>query len=449
MQNLLLSKEKPDFLFIQLIAVYFIISFLFLPSFYYTPDEHTYIYQSQLFLHGKLCEPGLEYSNGLVYNGSCYISKYAPLMSFILVPFVALGGISGTLILNVLLHFFGFIFFYKILSMLRVDKRISMIFLFMPFLNYYSHTVLSETSTVFFTMAAIYFYMNKKFFRSGIFFGLNILMRHTNFLIVLPVLIFTFFQGKKNFIKLLCPVGAFLVLLAGINHVFYGNFLTSGYSLSGELASFSLQELPYRLIIYLVLLNLVFPLLLFAQFFTKNNPIKKELLAISGLFLAFYSVWWFFRVLFRVEDLFFGIRFFAPVIAILLIPYALFLHETIKKFRVSKIIVTIIIIVLLLSNICVFYFMNERISNREMIYDKIHSQIPDKSIVFIDTDLGTNPESKFSPFARMFFTKSEGDIKLANIEDLNYYTSLTGYHRYTLKLWFEGTDLNVLIKKIN
>ncbi|MBX6361360.1 MAG: hypothetical protein IRZ03_14935 [Acidobacterium ailaaui] len=94
----------------------------------------------------------------------------------------------------------------------------------------YTRWLLTEISSTFFILAASNFYLQKKHFLSGIFYGISAIMRPTLFPIWITMFIFDFIQKKRLPIRLILGGALIIFTTSTYSYVKTGEFAIAGNS---------------------------------------------------------------------------------------------------------------------------------------------------------------------------------------------------------------------------
>ena len=226
----------------------------------------------------------------VVYHQNKFVSKYSPGYPIIAFPalliasffdqgspytnyFKAYNGHSiwdglALLLLNVILTIFSFLFIYNSLSIFKISQLAKLTASGIPFLISFYHTyaieelgfshpaeVFAISGVLFFTVKTIY--SERKNTGSlqlcalwSLFFGMAVLVRPTNGIILLPWLGFYIYglfhvSSKSKFLASLCLIGiigsALLAVYLYYNWSSYGDPLTNGYTALSS-SKFSLKK---------------------------------------------------------------------------------------------------------------------------------------------------------------------------------------------------------------
>jgi hypothetical protein len=407
-----LTLKNPFVISCIILIAIFILTF---PRFYTSTDEKEYIENAYLLTEGELVRQDSACYLGAYcgyFNGSGWVSKYNLGWSLILLPFVLVDWrLSFVLTFGIFLS--GFYIFKKILKFYKVNSNFLYLYAFFPAFVYYSRKPLTETLSNTLVLALyylIYIYKSKtnfqfylKYILIGLVSGLLVLERYSNIIIVL---IFLGSLLYKNFVSknakivfskerltkpILILLGSlpFLITFLAINKTFYGGFFSSGYDFSGEEFLIDKNIILKQFFYYILFLNLIYPLLLFSLIKTKLKG-KLEIIVITILFLMFYVGFPGYHFNSGILDLVFGVRFFIPILGLLLLSYCEYLNKVWNKVQVSKRfnqrIVNLsyfIVVVLLIGNAFLMSFIYEnRTAELKKESDGIYLNNPSGAIVY-------------------------------------------------------------------
>ncbi|MFH1545374.1 MAG: hypothetical protein ABIE23_04810 [archaeon] len=193
---------------------------------------------------------------------------------------------------------------------------------------FYSKTFWSEPYVSLFLVASVYCFLKKRFFASGLFLALNLLIKPVNLIFVVVFFIFGFLKrDRKQIINLFIGFLLALPFYFLINYFVFGdplfiskaNEAFGGDVFSGLIAAFFAVKFGFLL---------TFPLFLFViigfYFFFRKRPFE-SLLFFSLLFgyMLFWGQVWF--VVLGTGG--YSFRYFAPLIPLMIIPIGFFLQE--------------------------------------------------------------------------------------------------------------------------
>lgn len=322
---------------------------VFYPKFYTSTDEREYIQNAYYILEGDISIINSECFDGAYcgYLGNDgYVSKYNLGLSLILIPFVA---IDWRLSFVVPLIFFAISIFVfaKTIRYYKIPDQFIYLFAFFPIFIYYSKKPLSEIPSMALILVLYYVLyiwngnLSLKSLILGTTDGLLVLIRYSNAITVIIFSLSFIFHSfnlnsdlkkvLKQKIGLLISV-PFALLFFYINHKYYDGLISSGYSLSGEEFFIDKNIILKQLIYYLGFLNLLYPGMLFLGLKSKIKA-KLEVYLIFVGFLLFYAGFPGYHFKSGILDLIFGLRFFVPIIPLLMIPYFEILSERLKILK--------------------------------------------------------------------------------------------------------------------
>jgi len=209
-------------------------------------DDLSYLFQAKIFASGKLylSAPSLkEHFTGLcdiIQNGKWH-SKYFPGFPLILMLGVL---IKAPWIINPLFGSLSLVFIYLIgreLYSRRIAIYASLLGLFSPFLFFYNTSFLTETTSLFFILIFIFFFIRslnndkKRYpFLSGFGLGMSFIIRpYTVIFACLPFITYIFFKNKVKYFNKLAFVAVgvipFFLFLMQYNKVLTGNAFSQFY----------------------------------------------------------------------------------------------------------------------------------------------------------------------------------------------------------------------------
>lgn len=389
---------------IQILLISTFLFVIFFPRFYTSTDEREYIENAYLITENRLVKNDAVCHFDNVYcgyfNGAGYISKYNLGLSFLFIPFVLINW-QLTIVFTFAVYLIGVWIFSKLLKRHGLSQKFLYLYAFFPILVYYSRKPMGEifSNTI---VLAIYYLLFEKisentkyksllYVFSGALSGILVLIRYTNILIVLIFLVYLFYlQYKekinskliaKNFANILIGAAPFIIAFLWINKTLYGGFFTSGYSLSHEEFLVLPDLIPKQLIIYILLLNLIYPGMLVISLLSKIKH-RWMILFLITVFTIFYMGFPGYNFTSGILDFIFGLRFFVPIISLLLLIYFDGLNQVLsegkylKRFsKYFKYLFIIISTILILSAAAISYsYLNRTIelkNESDEIYKKI------------------------------------------------------------------------------
>lgn len=371
---------------------------VFFPQFYANVDEHNYYRSSWKLNQGisLLEEESTQALGGFANLSQQYVSKYNLGNSIWLAP-VSGFGIQTTMLISLLTYILLILTCAAILRELKISKHWLVLIILSPIFIYYSRTILSELpAALLFSLSYLsYLRLSKTRYQIllGISLGLLTLIRYNFAAWAILILLQIVFDNRSNLFtrgtasqlfKIALGALPFALLFIVINISLYGGITTSGYKFSGEEA-FDFNLLATRLPVYIVILNLIYPLQFFVAFFTKA-PLRLCLLVFSVFLLIFYSVAGGFLVQYQFTDFIVAIRFFVPVLPIIFILSAKYWQGFLVRYRLiklKKILLGFAAIVLASSTILVNYYHQQFLSERFIIQQKLHQISTFEPEVFI------------------------------------------------------------------
>lgn len=379
-RNLVVEIMKLQFnhLFIVILisSIFFLV---FYPKFYTTTDEKEYIENAFHLLQGDLLRSNKECFDGAycgVFNGTAYVSKYNLGLSFILLPFILISW-KLTFAAAFISYLIGIWIFYLILKKYKLSPWFVYLYAFFPSLVYYSVKPMTEvfSSTLILALYYILFLMNSsktaRLSITGILSGVLVLIRYSNGLVVAAFLIAYILTSIKHnhesvkkvavdLLEIFVSSVPFIIAFLIINKTLYGSFFRSGYFYSGEEGLFIADLAVKQFFIYIAYLNLIYPAMLFMAFISKIKERLAIILAFAFI-LLFYVGFPGYAFTSGILDLIFGIRFFLPIIGLLILLYADSLTFAYRKFFAKKIdkrifLVLIVVLITLAAGIRYTYF---------------------------------------------------------------------------------------------
>jgi len=371
---------------------------VFYPLIYAIHDEAAYMSQAYVMRTGTIFGDvaGINVVSSVETRGGHLVTKYAPGASFLLIPFTFFGW-KTIFLLPLILHLLGFFVFIKILRIYNISPYFSLFYLLYPASVLYSRTIMSDLpSAVFFTIALYFFLRGRKLhFLSGFFFGVLLLFRYSNVILLMPFFVYLvvdlFKKWQKNyFLKSsffrvsICFFPGFLVFLL-YNKFAFGGFLRTSYYIAGM---FSLHFFARNLLFYSLSLSLMFPLMLFSIFSHKRD--KFVLTSVVVLFALFYSLISSLAVApgrRLAETLVVGMRYLLPVIPIFILSYSVCL-ERIKEKRpiLGNLFFWFVVGMFFIFDVIMVYKHQGFLKQQEEYKNTIYNNTEEKSLVLTNYD---------------------------------------------------------------
>lgn len=381
------SKIKFAHLYVfTLISVAVILWVAFLPSFYANVDEHNYARSAWKLAHGEslLEKDPLQNLGGFANDDNQYVSKYNLGNSIWLAPFTTVN-FEFTFAAALITYLLIVLVCTVILKELELSFWWLALIIFFPPFIYFSRTLFSEMpAALMLTISYLAFLKRQNrwwLVVLGASLGMAVLIRYNLALWVLLITATIAWEDRKKYKKLLTNTGIialsalpFLLIFLITNHTLYGSFLSSGYRFSGE-ESLHIDQIITRLPWYLFILNVIYPLQFILTGFSKK-PLAKQVVAFNVITILFYSVAGGFLFEKQLTDTIVGIRFFIPVLPLVLIHYIVVLDSILPK-KLSQVSIFIGTPALILLAFAIHNshqdFINERREKYEMISPQVKS----------------------------------------------------------------------------
>jgi len=359
------------------ICILFTIFWIFL--FIYTDTQ----WAQDSHWHMKLATNSFE-GKGYTLDGVNPHGKYTPGLTILLFPFLYLGNVQvAGLFLLYILSILSIVLTYKIGSF--VNKEIGLIagalLAFHNLFLFNSTSIMTETPFMFFSLAAIYFFIQsykKEIFiiPSLVFAALSILIRYDGFFLLVPFLFLILFNKVSEIKRILFSWKGALAIISGIaiaapwfirNYRVFGSFFYSDYT--QEAAAVTIKEaigffgLFFKLGYLLPILAIVgLCILLFS---IKDKRINALILWFFA-YLLLHAFWWARPLRFYVEVLAL-ICFFAAVVIYFIATKIINNKEKQKYFM--------LLAVLVIASLQLFIFFSGNLNNESTI-DTINRYTP-------------------------------------------------------------------------
>ncbi len=383
-------SEKP---FVGFSMLAFAVLFLaFFPQIYGSIDEHTLLKNALLLRGGSIAEPNPEFAcRSNIYTSAGFVSAQFIGKSIFLIPFTFFG-LAGAMLSGLFIHLLNAAIFFLILRRLKIDARLSLLYLFFPVMLWEARTLYSELLVLTAFLAAFYFYIHSTKYSahlSGFFFGLAILVRYDAAAGFIAFALPLAFNERKKLVELcigFVPVAAAIFIF---NSFAYGSPLSTGYgsgaSIVGSLASISVPTL----LAYVLILALLFPLMLPSPLWFQKRQFLLQFALVSAAYLVLTSRFTnFFAFPLTLEStLVARLRYLVPLIGLLLIPYAELLQSAIEKIRIDKkTIFGAALLVMVAGGAYASYAHHNFTQSRYETYQQIEQNIPSGALIVGSSD---------------------------------------------------------------
>jgi len=454
------GKEKLIILFV----LGYVSAFLFFyPRFYVSTDEHEYLYNSYLLRKGSLIVEDKTLTPFGLFNGQGYISSYYIGKSIFLVPFTFLGW-RAVFLSGLVIHLLNGFIFYKILKRLDLDGKNVLLYLFYPAFFWNSRTLGNELLVLTCVLGAFYFYLSEKakdHIFSGLMFGLACVVRYETLLLFLCFAIVSLLKKKKKVGYMLIGFAPIALLILLFNNTYYGGFFGTGYGIEKAVSSGGGGKNPLRvinyfleggsglffgnLLTYLIMLSIVYPAMLFSPFSYDKNG-RLEIFAAMFVYLLFYShISGVSRYpILSPVTLTAHLRYFIPVLGLLLIPYAQFYPMMLERLHINeKTFFWIAIFGLFVGGLYMSQVHYEFLEGRRGVLEQIYKNTGEGSLILGASDDGIYVMPSVFGDRRYLEieTKSREDIE-GYIDDNTYVL----YLRYTTQVGKRGARAEMIAK---
>jgi len=376
--------------------IFLLVYIVFYPPIYAIHDEAAYMAQAYVMREGTIFGDvaGIQVAGSIKTESGHFVSRYAPGISFLLIPFSFLGW-KFFFLLPLLLHLVGFFIFVKILRIYSISPYFSLLYLLYPTSVLYSRTLMADVPSAVFFIVAIYFFLRGKkfYFLSGFFLGMLPLFRYPNIILSVPFFIYLLVDSIKSARKSSFAISPFSKLFLGFlpglflflfyNKIAFGRFLIVPYGLQGY---FSVINLPYNLCFYILSLNVIYPFMFFSIFLLR----KDRFVLISSTFLLFL-----FYALFKymilapgksmLKTSIVGMRYLLPIIPIFILSYVNSLERIKRKKPIlANMFFLLIVIVFFILDIGLVYQHQGFLKTQEQYKDIIYSNTDQESLILIN-----------------------------------------------------------------
>jgi hypothetical protein len=350
------------YLSIILLAVVF---FHFYPVTFASLDEHDYLNNANLILHGQLRQTCSETALTQFPVSDYCISKFNLGTSLFYIPAV-LTNPRAAFAITFAMFALGIVLIHLILKQLKIDPIFTYLYAFYPSFVFFSRTLFSETFSATLILLLVYLLLRFTATHSwrvgvliGLVTGLAIYVRYTNIFTLVVMLvcfwtselqlnwknIWSFDMNLDKFWHYIGPIVVGLLpamgLIMAVDIYLYGGFLRTGYYYAGE-QMLNFSQAPLLLLQFGVALCLAYPGMLIVAFVTKMTQ-RNWILFPALTSIVFYLGYAHSLFEGRILDLVVGIRYLVPIIPLLLILYFKWLNKfsRLTWFRLSIVMIAI------------------------------------------------------------------------------------------------------------
>ncbi len=317
-------------------GIFFTIVFLFYyPAYIVSTDEHAYMKNSFLLHTGstKTTDNQLYCGGNSIGNGQ-YISALPIGKSLALFPFTFLP-LDLVFLSGLLTHLLNFILFILIFKKLNVSKYWALLYLFFPAFQWESRTLFSELTVLTLFAGAYLLWLhgrNRWYVIAGALLGLATFVRYDAGAGFLAFAASALLFERKKLIPFLAGAAPVLVAHLLFNFFTYGGVLNVGYGSVGSVVSNGLNPRYFsELAILLGVIFIVLPLSWLSLTRKYNHTIIFAVVAVvSVLFFSQYSYFFSFET--SLPHLLTArLRYFIPILGMLLIPTAQLYEDLLRK----------------------------------------------------------------------------------------------------------------------
>ncbi|MEK6970144.1 MAG: hypothetical protein AABW68_00420 [archaeon] len=389
--------RSHGFLLAGVIAFLFFF-FSFYPPFFVAIDEHEYLKNAFLLREGSLIAPDHSlYCGGNILSENRSISSYPIGKSISLIPFTFLP-FSWVFLSGLLLHLFNFLLIYIILRRDTLPGEYSLLYLFLPLAAWESRTLFPELGVLTLFLSGYWLWKKDRFhstFGAGLLLGLSVFFRVDAVIGPLAFLVQAVVKERSKVIPFIAGGLIPALLFFGFNAAYYGGFLSTGYGSTIEQVGSAINPAFLKNVVtYMALLFVALPFSLWAIFRSKKEwPLFAVLSGGTILLFSHFTNFWDFS--FSLPLTFTArLRYFLPLLGLLLIPTMTFYHlffmrPTVRKFteRVSPAVIGGVFLLLAAGGLWALNSSHYQLAApRGEISAILPSFIPESSIVIGSAD---------------------------------------------------------------
>lgn len=313
------------------------------PAMYSTVDEASYVGTALTFARGHVFadEAGVDLAFPVHGRGGHAASGYPPGWPLLLAPVAHLGP-APCFLVSLALHLAAVALLARLLWALGRDPGWALLLLFYPAAVLYSRTLMANGPTMVLVLAGAVLYLaarleetggrTRPLLLAGFCLGLAGLMRLPAFGLVFVFSLTALWRarvhGRRAALRaaLLVAAGAAApaVLTAGYNLLAFGSALRTGHHLVPSLPErlFALRYAWPKLLLYAGLLLVFYPGLAAAPFLARGRLSVEARLALAWYLAVYGSYYYLEHRGGRFEIAVKSLRFFLPVVPLLLVSYA-------------------------------------------------------------------------------------------------------------------------------
>lgn len=397
--------------------------FVFYPGYFASTDEHAYAQNAFLLSEtGSVVTSKNELYCGTIAVGENQFTKPYPVgKSLLLAPVVSSFGLSSGFMLGFLAHLVNFVLIALILRQKNIPREWALIYLVFPAFQWSARTLYPELHVLTAFLAAYYILAHPPKWAApaaGFILGVSTLFRFDAILGIFAFSLFLLVENRSLRNSRLLPflAGAIvpILVLISFNTSVYNRWLPGDFSTPANIfgrTTFS-DPLPIltEIITFLILLTIVLPFSLWVAHKHRDRVLFLSLIFATVVFFSrFYSFWALETSLAHIFTV--RLRYFIPLLGLLLIPTLAFYNTQWQKFSSNSAIkrwTPIFFASIFLCGTAGSFILNaehqEFIGAREQITTAIQKYIPNGASVIGKPDMCTyfiTTSSRENPFIQI------------------------------------------------
>uniref|UniRef100_A0A7C4YAY6 Glycosyltransferase RgtA/B/C/D-like domain-containing protein n=1 Tax=candidate division WOR-3 bacterium TaxID=2052148 RepID=A0A7C4YAY6_UNCW3 len=285
--------------------------------------------------------------------------------------------------MNFLFFILSFIVFCLLLKEYNISPIFSLLLLLHPSVILYSRTLMSDIPSMFFILYGIYLILKEKKFLSGLVLGFSLLLRFSNAVIISGVLLYLFFNDRKNLHRFLPGIFIF-ILIQSFYNIFVMEGLFAPFLLPTGAGGLSIIYIKDIGLYYFISLNILYPLMLLVFILNLKNR-EYFLYTFPALITLFFFSFYYYidKGNSFIETLVKGQRFMIPIIPLLLLIYS----NSLNKLRYSKSMILLASFFLLIFDGGINYKMYSFQKEKGILKDIIYENTKDADIIICNGEV--------------------------------------------------------------
>lgn len=366
-------------------VIYLLLYFIYYPRIYGIIDEACYIDLAYALRKGTvyLEQADLGTIHFPIKVGSHVVSMYPVGNATLLMPFTILG-VYSLFLYGLIFHLIGYMIFIKVLKQVDINPKYAVLYLFYPPQLLFSRTVMSDLPAAVFILLAFYLYQRERYLFSGMALGLSFIIRYAGIVLVPVFLVFALIRRRAEGLKMLIGLLPFLLLVLFYNYVVYGGILRTGYSaqLFPVDLHINIHRCARHFLAYVLALSIFYPLMIVSPFLYKGKY-RYEIFTSFVVIVLFYILFSYTFTIYHIpcvksciKTLFLTVRYFFPIIPMLLIAYSSICTRYLNKTGF-----TIVLGLLITIATGIHYYHHKYLNSQVKFRDSLYSHTTESSFI--------------------------------------------------------------------